>query len=63
MFANFAYSFAFLVSVKPLWSVFFHFLSVFCFLAVFQFAQCFPFFSEFLFLVGVAKIMNRNLRS
>jgi hypothetical protein len=76
MFANFARSFAFLLGVKPLWSVFSHFahcfpvssvfpvfLGVSRFLVVLDFARCSPFCSEFLVLVEVAKIMNRNSRS
>jgi hypothetical protein len=75
-FANFARGFAFLLGVKPLWSVFSHFarcfsissvfsifLGVSRFLAVLDFARCFQFCSEFLVLVGAAKIMNRNSRS
>jgi hypothetical protein len=76
MFANFACSFAFLLGIKPLWSVFSHFarcfpvssvfpvfLGVSRFLAVLDFARCFPFCSEFLVWVGAAKIMNRNSHS
>jgi hypothetical protein len=50
MFANFAHNFAFLLGVKPLWSVFSHFARCFpvssvfpVFLGVSRFPQCFPF--------------------